>query len=79
MNECDVDRVLQIREAVRAQAHCELPAVEKLGDAIHRWAGTSEVPNLAVAMFLLTALMVGWAFGWMKGWRDHGKSSRKSS
>ena len=80
MNECDADRVLQIREAVRAQAHCELPAVEKLGDALERWFWTPVggiLPIYLVALFILGRWS---AVLWdkMRRWGS-GKGSRKSS
>ena len=77
MNECDADRVLQIREAVRAQAHCELPAVEKLGDAIGRWwtEPVEHISPIGFSIFIWLALGIGVMLGRL----GNGKSSRKSS
>ena len=73
MNECDADRVLQVRQAVREQAHCELPAVEKLGDALSRYmTETTPVPHWAGLVWCL-AFLLGMLGKWI-----HGKKSRRS-
>jgi len=80
MNECDADRVLQVRQAVREQAHCELPAVEKLGDALHRWAVTPVGIDPVSLWLVIGGAFIAGQFREVLGrmWRD-AKSSRKSS
>ena len=75
MNECDADRVLQIRQAVREQAHCELPAVEKIGDAAYRWLTWEKPANV---WLILCLFLVFYVVGRVVGVKS-AKSSRKSS
>jgi len=77
MNECDADRVLQVRQAVREQAHCELPALMSESPVRAAWQYhiqpllVSPIPAWLYCIGIMVALRLG---RWMGG-----KSSRKSS
>lgn len=59
MKECDTDRVLQIRQAVRDQAHCEMPAVESLGSALYRWGTTATASGIEILGLALLWFAIG--------------------